>query len=69
MHWCDVIVADDEDDDGLSGGAIAGIVVGVVVAFVLVFILVVIFIIRRRNRGRFTPKQISMKKVSWVCML
>lgn len=49
---------------GLSGRAIAGIVVGVTIPFVPICILVVYCIHRRRKRGRFIPKQISMKKVS-----
>ena len=40
--------ADEEDDDGLSGGALAGIVVGAVV-FVLLVVGAVFFMIKRRD--------------------
>ena len=51
---------------GLSGRAVAGIVVGVIIPIVPICVIVVYCIHRRRirKRGRFIPKQISMKKVS-----
>jgi len=51
-------------DDGLSGGAIAGIVVGVLVPVIVVVSIAAIFIYRRRSKGQYTPRKISMKKVS-----
>lgn len=56
---------DDDDDGGLSDRAIVGIVVGITVPLVLISIFVGIFIQRRRkSRGRYTPKKISMKKAN-----
>ena len=72
---CDVAVADsgdddDDDDGGLSDRAIVGIVVGITVPLVLISIFVGIFIQRRRkSRGRYTPKKISMKKVSGMYII
>lgn len=52
-------------DNGLSERAIAGIVVGVTVPFIVfVSIVSIFFVYRRRRKGRFIPRQISMKKVS-----
>ena len=79
---CVVVVADRDDDDnddddnddddggGLSDRAIVGIVVGITVPLVLISIFVGIYIQRRRkSRGRYTPKKISMKKVSGMYII